>query len=395
MPPKMSRSSENRTALSLYFHIPFCERKCPYCDFYSVVESVDTQKRFVAALLREIELTAERFPGSDFQVVTIFFGGGTPTVLPISGTERIVQAIRKHFAVHPEAEWTLEANPGTVDRAKFAHYRSLGFNRLSLGVQSFHDPELRQLGRIHTAREAEQAIQKAREVGFENINVDLIFGLPGQTLESWKASLEKALSLHPEHISTYNLIYEPDTPFGTLLRAGKLTPLHESVEWGMYRETDAILQGVGFRHYEISNFARPGKECRHNRAYWQGKSYLGFGPSAHSFYANHRWWNARNLGAYMENLGKSRFPPGEEETLTPNQRRLERIFLSLRQAEGLELETYERSFGENFARSFAGALTKLRTLEKETGPLLEESSGHLRLTLRGFWLSDSIFELFA
>ncbi len=391
----MPEQPTNRSALSLYLHIPFCERKCPYCDFYSVVEPAEVQKRFTVALIREIEQTAERFPPQTFQVDTIFFGGGTPTVLPLSEMEDIVRAVRTHFFISPGVEWTLEANPGTVDQTKFSHYRALGFNRLSLGVQSFHDEELRQLGRIHTASEAEKAIKRARQAGFDNLNLDLIFGLPGQSLERWVTSLRRALSFRPEHFSTYNLIYEANTPFGSWLKTGKIKPLDESVEWEMYRETEAILGAAGFRHYEISNFARPGRECRHNQAYWRGKSYLGFGPSAHSFHGNRRWWNVRDLGSYVENLEKGRQPVRGEEVLTPGQQRLEMIFLSLRQSRGLDLKAYRRRFGENFTEAFADALDRLRALEKETGPLLEKSADHLRLTLRGFWLSDSIFELFA
>jgi oxygen-independent coproporphyrinogen-3 oxidase len=390
----MSEFSQNRQPVGLYVHIPFCEKKCPYCDFYSVVETEEVQKQFVRAAVREVALVAEQFPPDRFLVDTLFFGGGTPTVLPASEMEHLLAVIDRHFALEAGGEWTVEANPGTVDQAKFHDLRALGFNRISLGVQSFQDSELRQLGRIHTVSQAEQALKLARKAGFENLNLDLIFGLPGQSIESWTKSLRRALAFRPEHISTYNLIYEPDTPFGRGVKTGTIRPLDETVEWDMYRETHTILTEASYQHYEISNFALPGRECRHNQGYWRGKSYLGFGPSAHSFHRNRRWWNGRNLQQYLENLKDGRLPVSEEEKLTREQQRLERIFLSLRQASGLDLVAYRQEFGADFRQTFASTLTRLKNLEKQTGPLLQESSNRLRLTLRGFWLSDSIFALF-
>ncbi len=381
--------------LSLYFHIPFCERKCPYCDFYSVVDGKESQHRFVQALLREMEMRAERFSSSEFRVTTVFFGGGTPSVLPVPEMERLISAVRRYFSVSPEAEWTVEANPGTVDQAKFESYRALGFNRLSLGIQSFHDSELRRLGRIHTASEARAAVKLAQNVGFENINLDLIFGLPQQSVEDWEDSLKQALSLRPTHISTYNLIYEPETPFDKWRQTGKIRPLDETVEWEMYRRTDAVLTRAGYRHYEISNFSLPGKECRHNLTYWQGKSYWGFGPSAHSFHHNRRWWNVRSVSLYNEKTERGEEPTAGKEALTREQQRLEMIFLSLRQAEGLDLEAYRRKFGDDFRKSIGEVLQRFGALQKTTEPLFQETRHRLRLTLRGFWLSDAIFELFA
>jgi len=380
--------------ISLYIHIPFCERKCPYCDFYSLTGSADLQRQFVRALLTEIERISVQFSETPLFVETLFFGGGTPSLLPTNALEELIQSLHHHFQIAPTAEITIEANPGTVDQGKFEAYFSMGFNRISLGIQSFRDDELRRLGRIHTAAEAEAAIQSARKAGFTNISLDLIFGIPGQTQNHWQENLEKALCWQPAHISTYNLIYEANTPFWHGRKSGKIKPLDEQIEWEMYRSTVETLQANGYTQYEISNFSLPGKACRHNQNYWNGTAYLGMGPSAHSFRAKKRWWNVRDVTVYISRLREKKLPIDGQEFLSPQQRKMEFIFLSLRQKQGLSLSAYKKQFGKNFLDEFSHALESIHKTEEKTGPLLVLQDDRLFLTTRGFWLSDSLFEWF-
>ncbi|NOY77138.1 MAG: radical SAM family heme chaperone HemW [Calditrichaeota bacterium] len=380
--------------LSLYIHIPFCERKCPYCDFYSLTGSAGLQRQFVRALLIEIDRVSAHFSETPPLVETLFFGGGTPSLLPTDALEDIFRSLRSRFQLAPAAEITIEANPGTVDQGKFEAYFSMGFNRISLGVQSFRDEELRQLGRIHTAAEAETAIQSARKAGFSNISLDLIFGIPGQTLSHWQENLEKVLRWQPAHISTYNLIYEANTPFGRARETGTIKPLDEQIEWDMYRLTVETLQANGYSQYEISNFSLPGKACRHNQNYWNGTAYLGMGPSAHSFQGKKRWWNVRDVTAYISRLQEKKLPIDGQESLSSQQRKMEFIFLSLRQKRGLSLSAYRDQFGTNFLEEFSHSIDIIRKTEEKTGPLLVLQNDRLFFTTKGFWLSDSLFEWF-
>ena len=381
-------------SLSLYLHIPFCERKCPYCDFYSLTGSVDLQRQFVQALITEIEIVSAKFSQNSFKVETIFFGGGTPSVLPPDEIEKIGAALQKNFHISPEAEITIEANPGTIDQEKCQRYREIGFNRISLGVQSFRDKALRQLGRIHTAKEAEEAIETVRKAGCTNLSLDLIFGIPNQTPAQWEKSLRQAVKWHPDHISTYNLIYESGTPFWKWRRSRNLKPLDELIEWEMYQTAIRMLEANGYSQYEISNFCLPGKTCRHNQNYWNGTFYFGFGPSAHSYHSNERWWNIKNLGHYINSLKNNKMPISGKEILSRDQQKLEMIFLSLRQKRGLSLTEYQIRFGSHFLEEFADALQTVQNLEKETGHLLILNRDHIYFTTKGFWMSDSIFELF-
>ena len=380
--------------ISLYIHIPFCERKCPYCDFYSLTGSPALQQQFVRALLIEIELVSERFSETPPLVKTIFFGGGTPSILPTDELGKIVQSLYSRFQIAPNAEITIEANPGTVDQGKFEDYFSMGFNRISLGIQSFSDEELRRLGRIHSAAEAEAAIRSSQKAGFTNISLDLIFGIPGQTETHWQKNLEKAIHWQPTHISAYNLIYEADTPFWRWRESGIIRPLDEQIEWNMYRSTVETLQASGYEHYEISNFSLPGKACRHNQNYWNGTTYLGMGPSAHSFRREKRWWNVRDVNAYISHLGDKKMPIGGKEILTPQQQKMEFIFLSLRQKRGISLIAYREKFGRNFLEEFSHSLEIIRKTEERTGPLLVLQNDQLFFTTKGFWLSDSLLEWF-
>jgi oxygen-independent coproporphyrinogen-3 oxidase len=382
---------------SLYFHIPFCQKKCPYCDFYSV-ESARGMDDFLDALLREISSCGELVPFGESvvreRVETIFFGGGTPSVLTPSQLERILARVHEVFAVVPGAEITLEANPGRVDAENLRGYRALGVNRLSLGVQSFHEKELRFLGRIHGAGEGVEAIEEAREAGFENLSLDLIYGLPGQTREEWEATLHAALKFSPEHISAYSLIVEEGTPLARMVAAGVVRPSPLETEAALFEATMDVLAEAGYEHYEVSNYAKRGFRCRHNLAYWSHANYLGFGPSAHSFWHDplwqeaRRWWNIANVRTYGERLREGKLPVASGERLEPSALINERIFLGLR-SDGVRIKAVE----EDFRFAFQARQRELvRALREEGLAVLEE--GTLRLTSRGYLLCDEIGERF-
>ncbi|HTX18265.1 MAG TPA: radical SAM family heme chaperone HemW, partial [Bacteroidota bacterium] len=296
---------------SLYLHIPYCEKKCVYCDFYSI-ENMQTMELFLQSLETEISLYADRYASAE-SFETIFLGGGTPSLLPPSVLGHLLDTLRGRFRVENGAEITVETNPGTVDRAKLRSYRELGVNRLSIGIQSFHEEELRFLSRIHTADEARRCVGDAYDAGFDNVSIDLIFALPQQTTARWKENMEEGLRLGPKHISAYGLIVEEHTPLFTMVKEGAVKTASEETDSRMYEETMAFMEGHGYGHYEISNYALPGYECRHNKNYWNHSNYLGFGPSAHSFWkesssGGYRWWNARSISQYCENLSAGKLP---------------------------------------------------------------------------------------
>ena len=286
---------------SLYLHIPFCVKKCNYCDFLSAPRDEGIREQYVQALIREIRCQRISFKGTCID--TIFIGGGTPSLLTEKQTDRIMEAVYASFSVRPDAEISMEMNPGTADRTKLSAFRKAGINRLSIGVQSLHDKELRLLGRIHTAAQAKSAYRMAREAGFDNINLDLISALPGQVPDSWEDSLTQAVLWRPEHISAYSLIIEEGTVFADWQEKGQLPPLpEEEADRTMYRRTEEILGQAGYRQYEISNYALPGKECRHNTGYWTGHDYLGLGLGAASCVRGCRFSNTDDLALYLEVL---------------------------------------------------------------------------------------------
>lgn len=374
---------------SLYIHIPFCEKKCVYCDFYSL-EHQGGFDDFLTALLREIEFYREY--GGREECSTIFFGGGTPSLLSPVQLGKIFAALNDAFRMEANAEITLEANPGTVDRMKLEAYRSLGVNRLSFGVQSFRDDDLEFLSRIHDSKAALEAVRVAREAGFENVSIDLIYSLPGQTLERWRENLRTAVSLAPDHISAYGLIVEDQTPLARMVRAGVVTPNPVDTEAELYECTMEYLGAEGYGQYEVSNFARPGRRSRHNMAYWSHQNYLGLGPSSHSFWRDpswseaRRWWNIANLKVYSERLNNGKLAVASEERVAGQDLVNERIFLGLRSS-GLHLARAERDFRFHFQDRQRALFTELR--DKGLA-VLEE--GTLRLTQKGYLLCDEIAE---
>ena len=281
----------------VYIHVPFCERKCVYCDFYSI-EDHSSFDAFVDAVVAEIGSFAEEARGTRFG--TIFFGGGTPSLLAPNQLAKILDELRKGYSIENDAEVTLEANPGTISAESLSAYRSLGINRLSIGVQSFHNDELKFLGRIHNADEARRSVSDARRAGFSNISIDLILALPGQTIDKLEISLAEAVALDPKHISAYTLIVEKGTPLYRLVQSRQVAPLPSEAEAELYAFSMDYLIDRGFEHYEVSNYARPGFRSRHNSGYWDHSPYLGFGPSAHSFWKGKRMGHGHRVGGRRE-----------------------------------------------------------------------------------------------
>jgi oxygen-independent coproporphyrinogen-3 oxidase len=372
----------------LYFHIPFCDHKCIYCDFYSLPPSGDARedfsrvRRFLGHLSLEIDLGANALAGRS--VDSIFFGGGTPSLLAPGDLGRILEHAHSCFSVQADAEVTLESNPGTVDADALKAFRQSGVNRLSIGVQSFHDDDLRFLTRIHSAAEAEQAFEGARAAGFTNINLDLIFGIPGQTPEQWARTLDNAVRLAPEHLSCYSLTVEPNTALATLVAARHVVPVSTELDAELYEQTARVLAPCGYEQYEVSNFARPGYHCRHNLTYWTHGEYLGFGPSAHSFVGGRRWWNARSLGAYTDALEHRRSPVAGEESPSPDQLMIEELFLGLRST-GIDLRGFCGRHRALVPRGFDERLEELIRRD-----LASTDGERIRLTTKGYVICDEL-----
>ena len=370
---------------SLYVHIPFCEKKCIYCDFYSI-ENFSPMDDFLRALHHEIDLYASYGEEATFE--TIFFGGGTPSLLTPEQLESVLVHLASVFTIEKDAEVTVETNPGTVTRDKLAAYRSMGVNRLSVGIQSFHENDLKFLSRIHDAQQALDCVELAREVGFENLSVDLIYALPDQTLDQWEQNLHTAIGLNPNHISAYGLIVEENTPLIRMVHANLVSPKPSDDEAEFYKFTMAFLQDRGFEHYEVSNYARAGFRSRHNYNYWRHENYLSFGPSAHSFWREdgkaRRWFNIANLSHYCSHLNEGKLPLLTDELLTPDQLRTERILLGLR-SDGLDTKKLQEDFPHASSRIAESSIMHL----VDSGHALY-SNGIVRLTSAGYLLCDEI-----
>ena len=342
---------------SLYLHIPFCEHKCIYCDFYSIALTESQGEhhmpisRFLPALEEEINLRAHD-PRFQESIETIFFGGGTPSLLQPSELEKILNLLSSRFSIQADAEITLETNPGTVDTEKLNAFRSAGINRISIGIQSFYDDDLKFLTRIHTASEAKKCVRDASAAGFENISLDLIFSLPHQTLQRWKSNLEQAVELQPTHVACYSLIIRPGTPLFHMVKSNQVVPLGDDTDAELYECTIDFLTSRGYEQYEVSNFARTNFKCRHNLNYWNHSPYLGFRPSAHSFWKNERWWNISDITAYTKKLDEHTFPLDGGEHLTDIQLMEETIFLGLR-SDGIDLEQFRRRFARDLLTEYA------------------------------------------
>ena len=371
--------------LELYVHIPFCVRKCGYCDFLSGTAEESTREAYLLALAGEIRRAGQDAEGC--RAVSVFFGGGTPTVLTGGQLSRLLSEIKKSFRLAGDCEITLEANPGTLDPEKLRLCREAGFNRISIGCQSADNRELRRLGRIHTWEEFLEGFRQAREAGFSNINVDLMSGIPGQTLVSWETSLRKTAELGPEHISAYSLILEEGTPF--YKNREKLDLPDEDTERRMYERTGEILEEYGCRQYEISNYAREGYRCRHNLGYWTGREYLGLGLGASSLWRDTRFRNTDSMEEYLKDSGNLPKIRREEEKLSVSDRQSEYMILGLRLTEGISLAGFRETFGTDVRKVWPGVLEKY-----EGYGLLEEAAGRLKFTGEGISLSNVVLAEF-
>lgn len=379
-------------SLELYVHIPFCVRKCEYCDFLSAPAGADTQQEYVRNLLLEIEQKGVRC--TDYEVTTIFFGGGTPSILKAGWIADILNAIHRNFKVRKDAEITIECNPGTLTFEKISIYKSAGINRISVGLQSASDAELRELGRIHTYGDFLKSYDLIRKKGFSNVNIDLMAALPGQTLKSYEQTLRRVLALKPEHISAYSLIIEEGTPFyekyeaDELLREKGEKPQmlpSEETERLMYERTKELLLAHGYERYEISNYARRGYACRHNIGYWRRENYLGFGLGSASLLENERFHNTTDLTDY---LGGD-YLAYEQEKLDKKSQMEEFIFLGLRMTDGISTECFRQTFGLTVELVYGPVLE-----QQIADQLLRKEDGRIFLTERGLDVSNYVMAQF-
>ena len=364
--------------MELYVHIPFCVKKCDYCDFLSGPAGKERQREYFQSLGREIAAVPE-FP--DREITTVFIGGGTPSVPDSALMGAILDQIRNKFFMAPDAEITIEANPGTLYKEKLQEYRKHGVNRLSLGLQSPQNRELKILGRIHTWEEFLESFFMAREAGFSNINIDLMSAIPEQTYEDWEKNLRTVAELSPEHISAYSLIIEEGTPFASRT----LNLPDEDAEYNMYEATAQILREYGFEQYEISNYAKKGRECRHNVGYWIRQDYLGFGLGASSLYGKERFANTQDMKKYLENSRTPEKIREKEPPLTREDEMAEFMFLGLRMTRGISKAEFERQFGSEIDAIYGDVLRKYKSME-----LLLEENGRIFLSREGIHVSNSV-----
>jgi oxygen-independent coproporphyrinogen-3 oxidase len=367
---------------AVYVHIPFCDHKCIYCDFYSIITS-DNIIPFLNSIKKEIKYCSDFYSGNR-TYSSIYFGGGTPSLMEPPFINEIIRCIKENFVIKEDAEITLETNPGTVDKLKLKEFLSIGINRLSIGVQSFFDEDLKFLTRIHNKETAVNTVNHANEAGFNNINIDLIFNLPGQTKEKWQYNLLTGISLPVNHISAYSLILERGTILNKMVLDGKVKIQDEDYDADLYELTMNFLEEQGFIQYEVSNFAKPGYECIHNNAYWRYRDYLSFGPSAHSFLNGKRWWNYSSLKRYISEINKNKHAVSGFENITKEQMLQEYIMLALR-SKGLDLFDLKNKFGENWLYSKKDALKELAA-----GDFLEITDDSIRLTKSGYAVCDEL-----
>jgi len=369
----------------IYLHIPFCLKKCAYCDFYSLTD-LTLRQPFVDALLREMERVNPPGVLSD----TLYFGGGTPSVLTADQITALMQKAQSRFTLAPDTEFTMEVNPGTVTLNRLRFLKQIGINRLNIGVQSFSDDTLKFLGRIHTPEKAIQTIEQARKVGFDNIGLDLMFGIPGQDTASWQDELNTTLALSPEHLSCYILSFEKATPLGRQRKAKVFKVLSERRVADLFRVTQQVLKGAGYEQYEISNYAKINRNgqtwrSRHNQKYWSFAPYTGLGPSAHTYAPPTRYWNVRDVGQYVASLTQGQLPIQEKEKTTTEQQITETIFLGLRTSDGIDMTHFEKKFQVSFNQKFGNIL---QALCEEN--LVNIKNNRCALTPEGMLFHDSI-----
>lgn len=373
-------------SLSVYIHIPFCAKKCNYCDFLSAPATAEKRKQYLAALKSEMQAEAKRY--EDFCVKSVFFGGGTPSILEAQAITELLDVLKTAYHMDTQAEITLEMNPATATKEKMESWKKAGINRLSIGLQSAHDEELKMLGRIHCYADFLESYQNAREVGFTNVNIDLMSGLPGQDRKKWEDTLQKVLALKPEHISAYSLIIEEGTEICQNIERYPALPSEEE-DRKMYQRTKEILKENGFTRYEISNYAKEGYECKHNCVYWQRGNYVGFGLGAASMVENVRWTNTRDFDRYLANCRQPFMLQDEKEVLSERDCMEEFMFLGLRMMQGVKKADFARNFSKSMEEVYGDVIAKW-----EAQQLLYQDESHVWLSEQGIDVSNVIFSDF-
>lgn len=377
--------------LGIYVHIPFCKQKCYYCDFVSYAKCGEKVEEYIEALKKEIKEESKRISREENIINTIYIGGGTPSYIEEKYIKEIVYEIKENYNIEKEAEITIEVNPGTVNEEKLKEYKKIGINRLSIGLQSTKNELLKQIGRIHKYEEFENAYNLARKIGFENINVDLMLGLPSQTLEDIENSLEKVINLKPEHISFYSLIVEENTPMEKMIEQKILNLPDEDLERKMYWNAKRILEKNDYIHYEISNFAKKGYESKHNLNCWNQKEYLGFGVAAHSYFESKRYCNTNCIEEYCNNIKQENINKNRDicEIQTEEEKKKEYMLLGLRKIEGIDIQEFKNKFIENPIYTFHKELEKL--VEQE---LIEIDLNQIKITNKGLDFANIVWEEF-
>ena len=369
--------------LGLYLHIPYCLHKCGYCDFNSHPENQEESVRYVEALLSELKSYSTTL--KSYNVPTVFMGGGTPTILPPSQLKKILDTVRQSFNLTPDCEITIEANPATIKLETLQEIHAAGYNRISIGVQSFDEKELQLLERVHNEEEIHSTVHRARSANFENLSMDLMFALPDQSIEKWQSHLKQATSKNPDHLSTYNLTIEPATAFFKLQEKGKLCLPHEDIQLEMYETTIQVLEDAGYSQYEISNFSKPGMESQHNINYWNNGEYLGVGAGASSYLNGERSKNINLPSIYIREIETKASAVDTRERLEPLQAMGETLMLGLRLLKGVSIDVFENRFQVSFQKVYGKAVESLLNQE-----LITFNQNRIALSRKGLFLADSV-----
>lgn len=370
--------------IGLYLHIPFCIKKCKYCDFVSYNQNNSMIDAYTDALIKEMNMYKNRL--IDYKIKTIFIGGGTPSILDINKLDEVVKQLHKKFNISGDIEFSIESNPGTLTKEKLKFYNSIGINRLSIGLQSFNNEILKFIGRIHSKEDFIENYYSARDAGFKNINIDLIYGLPGQNLNDWERTLQQAIKIKPEHVSAYSLKIEEGTTFHKLFEERKLNLPSDEEDRDMYHLGISLLNKNGIKQYEISNFSKAGYECKHNLIYWNNQEYLGMGVSAHSYLNKNRFSNFNDINEYIHSINSETLPVSAEEIKDKQDEITETIFLGLRLNKGLNLRKFNDRFGVSIFELYGEKIDKLVSLG-----LLTTEENHIKLTSYGMDVSNQVF----
>lgn len=383
----MQMDKQEKGSIGLYIHIPFCKSKCYYCDFNSLACAEGFIPGYFEALKEELRLCSESLKNREIE--TVFIGGGTPSYVDPAYIYETLASIQQFGAIKKDAEISIETNPGTLSYEKLAAYRAMGINRLSIGLQAWQNPLLKSIGRIHCREEFVNNYQQARKAGFRNINIDLMFGLLGQSLQQWEETLDNVLLLQPEHISAYSLKVEEGTVFGDRYEAGELVPVEDELDREMYYKAIEKLILYGMKHYEISNFALPGYECRHNKIYWEAGEYIGIGAGAHSYSKNYRYNNHSGIENYVSEVKNGRLPQENLEFISKRESISEYIILGLRFVDGINLRDFQNRYGEDIFELYGGTIR--RFTDKK---LLLVQENQMKLTAKGLDFANDVMAEF-